>query len=263
MNEKFSQEAQVIMKERFGKDTLIALATTDGENPSVRSVNSYYENGAFYIITYGLSTKMQEIRKNPRVAICGDWFKAHGVAENLGHILEERNKKLAVKLRQAFSKWYDNGHTNESDPNTCILCIHLTEGVLFSHGVRYEIDFGYKANRCYSYAVGVDDSVYDLREEGFAIREEGDNYAVSFPRKKEKVWEDFISKHLEPGYWNEYLTEDGVVFLFHLWDGIRKYTVHNYENAEVLSICEKLCDRKFGSIRSMLERNAFYKGKLQ
>lgn len=29
----------------------------------------------------------------------------------------------------------------QEDPNTCIFCIHLTDGVLLSHGTRYEIDF--------------------------------------------------------------------------------------------------------------------------
>lgn len=141
MSEKFPQKAQEIMNERFNHDTLISLATIDGTIPSVRTVNSYYENGSFYVVTYALSNKMKQIEKNPAVAISGDWFTAHGIGENLGHILDERNKVLADKLRNAFASWYNNGHTNEEDPNTCILCIHLTDGVLFSHGTRYDIDF--------------------------------------------------------------------------------------------------------------------------
>ena len=43
----FSPEAEQIMIERFGKDTIIALATTEKETPYVRYVNAYYENGAF------------------------------------------------------------------------------------------------------------------------------------------------------------------------------------------------------------------------
>ena len=45
------------MSERFGKDTIIALATVENEVHFVRYVNAYYENGAFYIITYALSIK--------------------------------------------------------------------------------------------------------------------------------------------------------------------------------------------------------------
>ena len=141
MSEKFPQKAQEIMNERFCHDTLIALATMEENTPSVRTVNSYYEDGAFYVITYALSNKMRQIEKNSAVAICGEWFTAHGIGENLGYIRDKKNKVIADKLRTAFSEWYDNGHTNEDDPNTCILCIHLTDGVLLSHGTRYDIDF--------------------------------------------------------------------------------------------------------------------------
>lgn len=141
MNEYFPQKAQEIMNERFGHDSLIALATMDGNIPQVRTVNSYYEDGAFYVITYALSNKMKQIQINSNVAICGDWFTAHGVGENLGHILDKKNEEIANKLRKAFADWYFNGHTNETDPNTCILCIHLTDGVLLSHGTKYNIDF--------------------------------------------------------------------------------------------------------------------------
>lgn len=46
-----------------------------------------------------------------------------------------------AKLRTAFAEWYDNGHTNESDKNTCLLKICLTDGVLFNQGTRYDINF--------------------------------------------------------------------------------------------------------------------------
>ena len=130
-----------IIQERFGKDSLIALATVDGDIPAVRTVNTVYIDGAFYVVTYALSGKMKQIAINPTVAICGDWFTAHGVGENLGHVLLEENQNIMEKLRTAFSAWYNNGHTNEADPNTCLLKIRLTDGVLFSHGTRYDIEF--------------------------------------------------------------------------------------------------------------------------
>ena len=129
------------MTERFGHDNLIALATVDGDSPAVRTVNAYYEDGCFYTVTYALSGKMQQICQNPKVAICGDWFTAHGIGESMGHILLPENAALADKLRAAFAAWYDNGHTNETDPNTIILRIRLTDGVLFHHGTRYDITF--------------------------------------------------------------------------------------------------------------------------
>ena len=41
------KEAEQIMIEHFGRDTIIALATTENEMPYVRYVNAYYENGSF------------------------------------------------------------------------------------------------------------------------------------------------------------------------------------------------------------------------
>lgn len=128
-----------IMNERFGKDSLMALATVDETGkPWVRTINAIFYEDSFYTITYALSNKMKHIEQNPVVAISGDWFSGHAIGENLGHIRLEANEEIAAKLRTAFASWYDNGHTNEEDPNTIILRIRLTDGILFSHGTRYD-----------------------------------------------------------------------------------------------------------------------------
>ena len=138
---KHSKTTNQILTDRFGKDSLIALATVEDGIPHVRTVDAAYIDGAFYVVTYSLSGKCKQIAKNPTVAISGEWFTAHGVGENLGHVLLPENKEIMDILRTAFAAWYDNGHTNEADPNTCLLKINLTDGVLFSDGTRYEIDF--------------------------------------------------------------------------------------------------------------------------
>ena len=136
---KMDAEAEKIMTERFGKDTVIALATEENGIPYVRYVNAYYENGAFYIITHALSGKMKQMQKNPNAAIAGEWFTAHGKGINLGYFGREENRSIADKLKEAFSEWIDNGHNDFSDENTVILCIELTDGLLLSHGTRYEL----------------------------------------------------------------------------------------------------------------------------
>ena len=65
-------------------------------------------------------------------------FFGHGLAENVGHIKSDKNKEIANKLRTAFASWYDNGYTNAEDPNTIILKIKITHGILFKDGTRYE-----------------------------------------------------------------------------------------------------------------------------
>ena len=125
---KFSREAEQIMIERFGKDTIIALATTEKETPYVRYVNAYY----------ALSNKMKHIKINPVVAIAGEWFTAHGKGVSLGYFGKKENCIIAEKLKNVFAEWIDNGHNNFDDENTIILCVELTDGLLLSHGTRYE-----------------------------------------------------------------------------------------------------------------------------
>ena len=135
----WNEQAEKIMTERFGKDTVLALATTEEAVPQVRFVNAYYERGCFYVITYALSNKMKQIEKNHLVGIAGEWFTAHGEGINLGWFGEKENKGIAEKLKTAFAQWIDNGHNDFEDRNTVILCVKITDAMLFSHGTRYEL----------------------------------------------------------------------------------------------------------------------------
>ena len=94
---KLYDQTRKIMEERFGKDNIIALATTQEGIPHVRYVNALYFNETFYIITYALSRKMKQIEANPAVAIAGEWFTAHGNAVNLGYFEKPENAEIAKK----------------------------------------------------------------------------------------------------------------------------------------------------------------------
>lgn len=142
--EKLSKDTERIMNERFGGDSIISLATTVDNIPYVRNVDAFYLDGSFYVLTYGLSRKMIQIEKNPNVAIAGEWFTSLGNGINLGYFGKPENVFIANKMKTVFSKWIDNGHNNFDDENTCILRIELTQGVLFSNGKCYEIDFSTK-----------------------------------------------------------------------------------------------------------------------
>lgn len=140
------ENAMNIMTERFGKDSLIAIATTDGERLYNRMVDAYYENGSFYVSTHTLSNKVKQVESNPEVAVCAvDWFSGHGSARNLGWVLDPQNTEIRSKLREGFV-WYDDVN-NEQDHNCCILEIRLTDGMLIKdhHAVRYQIDFTNKS----------------------------------------------------------------------------------------------------------------------
>ena len=133
-------KAMAIMEEKFGdyKDNVLGLATIAAEpnangkpRPVVRDVDAYYEDGAFYVITYAKSTKMQQIEQNNEVAIAVNfaWFTASGIGENLGWVMKPENAEIRTKLRKSFEKWYDMAN-NENDENCCILKLGITNGII-------------------------------------------------------------------------------------------------------------------------------------
>lgn len=147
------QEGLRLIDEKFGngRDNAISLATiareasADGKaRPVVRTVDAYYENGVFYVVTYAKSNKMLQIAQNPEVSIAGclEMFTANGLGENLGWVLDPQNAEIRTKLRTAFADWYDMAN-NEQDENCCILAIHLTRGTLnINHWEKlYHLDF--------------------------------------------------------------------------------------------------------------------------
>ncbi len=136
------QNAITIMNERFGKDSLIALATTDGKTIYNRIIDVMYYEGAFYAITYAKTAKVTQIEANPDVAIAAvDWFTGHAIGKNLGWVLDPKNEKIRKMLREEFS-WYDEAN-NEQDENCCFIELKLTDGILIigHNEVVYRIDF--------------------------------------------------------------------------------------------------------------------------
>ena len=134
----WDEQAERIMAERFGKDTVLALATVEEGVPYVRYVDAYYEEGSFYILTYALSDKMKHIASQPVVAIAGEWFTGHGRAVDLGFFGKPENDSIARRMEQVFAEWIGNGHSDLDDEDTIILRVDLTDAVLLSHGTRYE-----------------------------------------------------------------------------------------------------------------------------
>lgn len=145
-------EAMKLLEDQVGnKDCLISLSTIALEpgaygkcRPAARIVDAYYEDGAFYTVTYATSNKMQQIAQNPEVAICiiVENFTADGIGENLGWVCDEKNAEMMTKLRTIFAEWYNEAN-NDEDPNTCLLRIRLTKGLWNDahKGIRNEIDF--------------------------------------------------------------------------------------------------------------------------
>lgn len=147
------EEGLKLIEERCGnyKDNTISLATIALEpnangapRPYNRDLDAFYEDGVFYVTTWGKSLKIQQIAKNPEVAfsVYNQWFSGNGIGENLGWVLDPKNEEIRDKVRKAFAFWYDSAN-NEADENCVILAIRITQAtVIKDHGaVRYQMDF--------------------------------------------------------------------------------------------------------------------------
>lgn len=148
---KYAEALKRLDQMAGNKDGLICLSTISLETgaegksrPAARLVDAYYEDGAFYTVTYATTDKMRQIAENPEVAICiiVENFTADGIAENLGWVRDEKNVEMMKKLRAIFAAWYNDAN-NDDDPNTCLLRIQLTKGLWNDphKGIKNEIDF--------------------------------------------------------------------------------------------------------------------------
>ncbi|OQB61558.1 MAG: hypothetical protein BWX94_01290 [Tenericutes bacterium ADurb.Bin140] len=151
------EKAMKLIEERCGndKEEIIALATISlpaGEEvkprPAVRMVSSYYEDGVFYVSTDARKNKMLQIAQNNEVGVCGfGWYSFQGITENLGWVKDEKNARIREKFKKVF-EWFDQDG-DEDNPNSIVLKITLTEGVIIDfekkYGeLKYEVDFFHK-----------------------------------------------------------------------------------------------------------------------
>ena len=109
----------------------------------------------------------------------------------------------------------------------------------------------------YSYVMGVN-SIKQLKQTGFDIETIGNNYGVTFSDDKKTIFEEYITNNLKPGFWNEYIGNEKV-FIFKFEKGeIKKYTLNNENEKEILELCNKFANCEFESIDKMLKSNSFY-----
>ena len=148
------ENAMKLMDELCGndKEEIIALGTISlspnvvgNPRPAVRMVCAYYEDGVFYVSTDARKNKMLQIEKNNEVSVAGlGWYTFQGRAESLGWVKDEKNAEIRAKFKKIFD-WFDEVG-DEDNPNSIVLCITLTEGMIIDNAEKYgekqyEIDF--------------------------------------------------------------------------------------------------------------------------
>ena len=99
-------------------------------------IDTFYDNGAFYTVTYVNSLKVKEIEANEKVALCSHAHRFVGIAHNIGHPLMPNNSTIREKLMKFFAPWYFK-HNNEKDAAMCYVKIELQHGFFYKNGTGY------------------------------------------------------------------------------------------------------------------------------
>ncbi len=137
----------------FAKDCQFALATASGSVPSVRIVDTFYDDGAFYVVAHASTQKVREIAANEHVSLCHNLYRFSGKAQNIGHPLQPQNSGIRAKLSKAFALWYFK-HNNEQDEKMCYIRINLTSGFFYRDGKGYAVDFTQKSADIFPFEFG-------------------------------------------------------------------------------------------------------------
>lgn len=134
------KKALEVMEELFAKDMQFAMATVTANKPSIRIVDTYYDSGSFFVVTYAQTQKVLELTENPMVALCSERYRFEGNAINLGHPLKSENQEIREKLIKVFEPWYF-AHNNEEDDQMCYVKIELGAGFFYKEGRGYKVNF--------------------------------------------------------------------------------------------------------------------------
>ena len=131
-----------IIKSKYSQDTILLIATAKDNVPTVRSVDSFYYDGSFWIVTDSRCNYVQEVMSNENVMISDGghnrfWCKG----KNAGHPLDEKNLSIREVYKKMFHHWYEEVN-NEELKTTCYIQVTPYKGYVHKdkQGYRFDIN---------------------------------------------------------------------------------------------------------------------------
>ncbi|MFP4286927.1 MAG: hypothetical protein ACLFRI_04440 [Candidatus Izemoplasmataceae bacterium] len=129
-----------ILEEKYSNDTILLIATAKDNVPSVRSVDSFYYEGSFWIVTDTRCNYVNEIQSNDYVMISDGghnrfWCKAYVV----GHPLEQKNQSIREVFLKVFKNWYKEVN-NEKNLSVCFIKVIPYKGYIHKDKIGYTFD---------------------------------------------------------------------------------------------------------------------------
>ena len=126
-----------IIQEKFQNDSIVLVVTAKDNVPTVRSVDSFYYQGSFWIVTDLNCNYVKEIQSNPYVMISDGghnrfWCKAYVT----GHPLDVVNKDIREVFLKVFHHWYKEVN-NENIPSVCYIKVTPYKGYVHKDKIGY------------------------------------------------------------------------------------------------------------------------------
>jgi AAA15 family ATPase/GTPase len=129
-----------ILKERYSDDTILLISTAIENVPSVRSVDSFYYDESFWIVTDLRTNYITEIQSNENVMISdGGHNRLCCKARVVGHPLDEKNLPIREVYMKVFHNWYKEVN-NESLKTTCFIKATPYKGYVHKDKIGYKFD---------------------------------------------------------------------------------------------------------------------------
>lgn len=134
------KDSILIAQELFSSDNVFAMATSADRMPTVRMVDAYLEDHAFYIVTHSNTQKFQDIKENPNVSLSKEMHRFFGIATDLGHPFKEGNESIRAKIGQVLPNRYFN-RLDKNDDTLRVLKVDLSTGFFHKDGIGYDVNF--------------------------------------------------------------------------------------------------------------------------
>ena len=105
MERNFEKEKNELFA-KIGKTYNMVLSTSDMGNVSSRMVSVISYNEKLYI-TSMKSEKLEQIEKNPNIALCADTMQIKGNGKILGYASDEKNKEVMMEYKNILPESFE------------------------------------------------------------------------------------------------------------------------------------------------------------
>ncbi len=110
MEKNFEKEKKELF-EKIGKTYNMVLSASYEDNVSSRMVSVILFNEKFYITSMA-GEKLEQIEKNPNIALCADTIQIKGTGKILGYALEEKNKEIMTEYKNILPSSFERFASN-------------------------------------------------------------------------------------------------------------------------------------------------------